>query len=316
MLRGALRLGAVLGAVLVSASSPAASNERPREPKSPIPFAPHPIEVNSTHDEALARCRSAGVSCRIVLGQPGQSIFETLAVAGREDPSLALEVRRDLLEDLERARRSTPVEVSTRFPGETPESLWATLTRALSLLDGKRRSLGGPSLGNQLAIRIRGSGDLKNNYDWYYEREEPYAICDGSNCAYRGTLHIYYDQDLNGYQMRYWHSFTADRETHDPFRILANHIQCRRNRAVDSDCEESPNPGPARDAWYTYLRQPDRGRLFARDGHDGKKFLNLRHDIELDIEGLPTVNVTGTDTSWRWGCDSDRRDKCRYTGRE
>lgn len=213
MLRGALRLGAVLGAVLVSASSPAASNERPREPKSPIPFAPHPIEVNSTHDEALARCRSAGVSCRIVLGQPGQSIFETLAVAGREDPSLALEVRRDLLEDLERARRSTPVEVSTRFPGETPESLWATLTRALSLLDGKRRSLGGPSLGNQLAIRIRGSGDLKNNYDWYYEREEPYAICDGSNCAYRGTLHIYYDQDLNGYQMRYWHSFTADRES-------------------------------------------------------------------------------------------------------
>jgi hypothetical protein len=36
--------------------------------------------------------------------------------------------------------------------------------------------------------------------------------------------------------------------------------------------------------------------------------------VELDIEGLPTVNVTGTDTSYRWVCDGDRTDKCRYDG--
>jgi hypothetical protein len=62
------------------------------------------------------------------------------------------------------------------------------------------------------------------------------------------------------------------------------------------------------------LRQPERFTIDAFDDHDGKKFLNLRHDFELDIDGLPTVNVTGTDTSYRWVCDRDRFDKCRYDG--
>jgi hypothetical protein len=66
--------------------------------------------------------------------------------------------------------------------------------------------------------------------------------------------------------------------------------------------------------WYRHLRQPDRGIIRARDGHDGKKFLDLRHDFELDIDGLPTVDVTGTDTSYRWVWDKGRVDKCRYDG--
>lgn len=104
-------------------------------PKSPVPFAPHPTDVQTTHEEVLARCRGAGPRGRIVLGQGGQSIFETLAAAGREDPSLTADVRRDLLEELERARRSAAADVAARFPGETPETLQAALARALSMLE-------------------------------------------------------------------------------------------------------------------------------------------------------------------------------------
>lgn len=158
-----------------------------------------------------------------------------------------------------------------------------------------------------------GSGKQPDDYHWYSDRDEPYAICDGDDCFYRGTLHIHYSQSLNGYQMRFWQSIHSDYDVRDPFRILANHIQCRRDRPRDTHCDESPNPPPARE-WHRDLRQPERFTLDAFDGHDGKKFLNLRHDFELDIEGLPTVNVTGTDTSYRWRCESKRVDKCRYDG--
>lgn len=206
---------------------------------------------------------------------------------------------------------TVPASAAPTVAGQTQEDVLARCRRnkercAIVIGEGDRST-------SPQFTALSGSGKQPDDYRWYYDRDEPYAICEGKDCYYRGTLHIHYGQSLNGYQMRYWQSIESDYEVQDPFRILANHVQCRRDQPRDSNCDESPNPPPARD-WHTHLRQPDRFTLDAYDGHDGKKFLNLAHELELDIEGLPTVNVTGTDTSYRWQCDGDRVDKCRYDG--